>query len=137
MTDGEQEELSRNERHINTTLRSKNDTAKNYDDAQLQTTLNTAEYRDFQRLADDHFKNKAQAARKLITIGMHAFVEHDPRNQHQDSPDNVVTIRDYIPEGKENAVDVREELIKEIENDLLNIVNNDPEVKLEGWKVYR
>lgn len=137
MTDSKQEELSRNERHINTTLRSKDDTAKNYDEAQLQTTLNTAEYRDFQRLVDNNFKNEAQAARKLITIGMHAFIEHDPRNQHQESTDDAVAIRDYIPEGKENAIDVREELIEDIEDDLLTIVSDDSEVNLDGWKVYR
>jgi hypothetical protein len=137
MTDGEQEELPRTERHINTTLRSKDGAVKNYDDAQIQTTLNTAEYRDFRELADSYFKNEAQAARKLITLGMHAFVEHDPRTQNQESTDNAVTIRDYIPEGEKNAVDVREQLIKEIEDDLLDIVSNDPEVTLDGWKAYK
>lgn len=137
MSDGEQEELSRTERSINTTLRSKDGALKNYDDAKLQTTLNTAEYRDFQELADSYFKNEAQAARKLVTLGMHALVEHDPRTQNQESTDNAVTIRDYIPEGKKNAVDVREQLIKEIEDDLLDIVSNDPEVTLDGWKAYK
>jgi len=68
---------------------------------------------------------------------MHALVENDPRTQNQESTDNAVTIRDYIPEGKKNAVDVREQLIKEIEDDLLNIVSNDPEVTLDGWKAYK
>jgi hypothetical protein len=84
------------------------------------------------------FPSKAAFFRAALSAGI-ATMEHlDPHevDSNSQAPD-AVTIRDLIPDGKENAVDVRDELPEMIEDDLLDIVDNDPEIVRDGWLVYK
>ena len=90
------------------------------------------------------FTTKAEAARYFINIGMKSIVENDPRNtknnrssQDQKSSHSPETIRDFIPEGEDNAVDIRDELLDVIEDEILNICRRDPEINIDNWKVYK
>jgi hypothetical protein len=90
------------------------------------------------------FVSKAQAARYFINIGMKSIVENDPRNVENNRPsrsgqDNYSpeTIRDFIPEGKDNAVDIRDELLDRIEDEILNICREDPAINIDNWEAYR
>lgn len=90
------------------------------------------------------FVTKAQAARYFINIGMKSIVENDPRNAENNrssrpEQDNYFpeTIRDFIPEGKDNAVDIRDELLDRIEDEILNICREDPEINIDNWEAYR
>lgn len=90
------------------------------------------------------FTYKSQAARYFINIGMKSIVENDPRNakdnrssrteQDSYSPE---TIRDFIPEGRDNAIDIRDELIDKIEDEVLNICRNDPEIVIDNWEAHK
>jgi len=83
------------------------------------------------------FASRSEAARFFLNLGMRSFVANDPRNQSRSEEDDAVTIRELIPEGKENAISIRDELPKLIDDNILDIVDNDPEIKREGWEVYR
>jgi hypothetical protein len=89
------------------------------------------------------FSTKARAARYFINIGMRSIVENDPRiessRSSQAERDNYSpkTIRDFIPEGEENAVDIRDELLEKIEDEILNICREDPEINIDNWEVHK
>jgi len=86
------------------------------------------------------FNNLSEAVRYFITIGMHAFEETDPRNSSYDdvSEYNPLTIRDVIPEGRENALNMREkEVMDAIDEMLAKEISADPEIQQEGWEVWR
>ena len=106
----------------------------------VQPLVEEAQYEEFVEFADTYFHSKSAAARHLIALGMRSFVQNDPRNMPE-TPDqqdsSAVTIRELIPEGEENAVDIRDELLEKIDDQLLEIVNSDPEITLDGWEVYR
>lgn len=86
--------------------------------------------------------SRAAAIRTLVEIGRHTIAENDPRNlESQESADQSPTIRSYVPEGKNNAIPIREDseetLLDRIEHDLLDAVIDDPELEKDGWKVYK
>lgn len=90
-----------------------------------------------QAAKDLGFSSRAQAIRHWIEIGRKATIETDPR-QNQTNPDtDAKTIRELVPKGEENAVDMRDELIEIIEEQILDVVTNDDKIKKSGWKVYR
>jgi len=62
--------------------------------------------------------------------------EGKDHTQKSEGPE-AITIREMVPEGEDNAVDVRNELPQMIESDLLDIVDQDPEINRSSWEVYR
>jgi hypothetical protein len=119
---------------------------KNRDDG-LDNTIqfDIVNEEEFQEKMDFYdFASKAQAARYFINIGMKSIVENDPRNaENNRSPrpeqDNYSpeTIRDFIPEGEDDAVDIRDELLDKIEDEILNICREDPKIKIDNWEAYK
>jgi hypothetical protein len=105
-------------------------------------TLNKEEFH--KRMDTYNFSSKAQAARYFINIGMRSIVENDPRNAEnsrssQAERDNYSpkTIRDFVPEGEDNAVDIRDELVDRIEDEILNICREDPEINIDNWEAHK
>lgn len=92
---------------------------------------------------ETRFPSRAAAMRSLIFLGMREYALGDPRrsqNQQKENQNNnfsPVTIRELIPEGKDNAVSLKSELTNTIDKQLLEIVEEDPEINRDGWKVYR
>ena len=86
------------------------------------------------------FPSRSAFLRCMVQLGIEnltkEYVQEEEENQNVNSSD-AKTIREMIPEGEENAVDVRNELPEMIENDLLDIVDQDPEINRSGWEVYR
>lgn len=96
----------------------------------------------FERLKEEYnFTSKSEAARYFLNLGMMSMVETDPRHTGSggtDEPFNPVTIRELIPEGKDNSVDISGEFWDEILRDeMLDIVEEDPEIKRDGYEAYR
>jgi len=88
------------------------------------------------------FNSKAEAARHFLNIGMMSTIENDPRHRSSTSDKNGIddspTIRELIPEGEENAVDITNDFWEEIlRNKMLDIVESDPKIKRDGFEVYR
>jgi len=87
------------------------------------------------------FRSKSEAARAFLTLGMNVMLESDPRNHgssYTDSDDyEPTTIRELIPQGSENAVDARNELMDIIDGRLPEVIQNDPEITQDGWEVHR
>ena len=89
------------------------------------------------------FPNRSEAIRALVIMGIRSSILDDPRrreNQEEtSSPDEFtpVTIRELVPEGEENALSLRDEFTDIIDEKIIEIVENDPEIKRKGWEVYR
>jgi hypothetical protein len=81
--------------------------------------------------------SRSEALRWLIQIGRRSIVQNDPRNQEGTTDSEATTIRDLVPEGEDNAVDIRGELLDIIDEQLLEIIEDDPEIKRDGWEVYK
>jgi hypothetical protein len=88
----------------------------------------------------DGFPSRSAFLRCMVELGIQNLTKDYLQNEEgtQDvGRSDAKTIREMVPEGKENAVDVRNELPEMIENELLDIVDQDPEIKRSGWEVYR
>lgn len=108
---------------------------------QISPTVTQIEWERFEELRDQYgFTNDSQAARYFITIGMKSIVQNDPRSKSDQSDGNEVTgpmIRDFIPEGEENAIDLYKEVPQEIRENMIDIIQEDPEIKRNKNEVYR
>lgn len=90
------------------------------------------------------FKSRAHALRYFINIGMRSIAENDPRNTQSDSDIDVdvamdeTGIADVVPEGKQNALNIRqEEVVDAIEENLVEIIDEHPGIKRDGLNVYK
>ena len=97
----------------------------------------------FNKLKEQYgFAKDAQAARTFLKLGMMSIVDNDPRHSMPSEADDKgadpVTIRELIPEGEENAVDITDEFWAELLRErMLDIVEDDPEIHRKGFEVYR
>ena len=107
----------------------------------INPTVTQIEWERFEELRNQYgFTNDSQAARYFITIGMKSIVQNDPRSKSDRPDNNEVTgpmIRDFIPEGEENAIDLYEEVPQEIRENMIDIIQEDPEIKRNKNEVYR
>lgn len=90
------------------------------------------------------YPNRSAAIRSLVCLGMYAYTHNDPRNQTGSDENSggensfsPKTIREFIPEGKESAVSIQDELPSQIEKELLDVVEEDPKINRDGWEVYK
>ena len=93
-------------------------------------------------LAEDYgFPSRAAFLRCMIRIGMNSLIQNDPVKTNRDNKtqsDTAVTIRELIPEGEENAVDITNEFWDKIlRGQMLDIVENDPKIERNGYEVYK
>lgn len=90
------------------------------------------------RIEDLGFPSKAAGYRYFINLGMNAYAETDPRNVEAKETDGYtpLTLRDVLPEDKENALDLRDEVLERIEDELLQEAQNDPKIQIEGWNAW-
>lgn len=89
------------------------------------------------------FQDRSTAMRSMMLLGMREYTVGDPRKDQNraetesDDEFSPVTVRDLIPEGEENAVSLKDELPDIIDEKMLEIVEEDPEIRRNGWEVYR
>ena len=82
--------------------------------------------------------SRSEAIRLFIEVGRKQILQNNPKNTTSPvGTDEATTIREMIPEGKENAVDIRDELPEIIDDELIQIVEEDSEINRDGWEVYR
>jgi hypothetical protein len=96
----------------------------------------------FDELKDQYnFASDAAAARFFLNLGMRSTVDNDPRHMAASQTDeefSPTTIREKVPEGADNAVDMTGEFWEEIlREEMLGIVTEDPEIKRDGYDIYR
>lgn len=108
----------------------------------LHFVTSAAHKKEIKERADElGFSSMSEAARYFITLGMYSFAQTDPRNNVGDSSTgdhDPLTIREIIPEGRENALNTRdEEVLEEIDKHLAEELSKDPEIEQEGWEVWR
>jgi hypothetical protein len=88
-----------------------------------------------------NFNSDAEAARSFLFMGMRSVVDNDPRHSTPSQAGDgfsPVTIRQLVPEGPENAVDMTDEFWTQILRDeLVDIVGDDPEINRDGYEIYR
>jgi hypothetical protein len=88
-----------------------------------------------------NFASASAAARCFLKLGMMSAVDNDPRHMAASQTDeefSPATIREQVPEGADNAVDMTDEFWEEILRDeMLEIVTKDPEIKRDGYDIYR
>ncbi len=78
---------------------------------------------------------RSAAIRHWIEIGRRSTIVNDPRTD-PDRASESNPIKELIPKGEENSVDLRDELPKLIEDALIDIVDEDDEIKRDGFEVY-
>lgn len=86
------------------------------------------------------FTSRSAFLRCMLHLGINTVEHLEPTgiNQENKSDDEAVTIRELVPEGKENAVGMTAEFWDEIlEDRMIDIVESDPEITREGFKIYR
>lgn len=106
----------------------------------MDIKFNTLQWERFEKLKEKNgFSNEATAARYFLNLGMRAIIETDPRTNREaaKSKDSVPKVRDYVPEGKENAVDLKDELPEIIAENMLDIAEADDKINRDGFEVWR
>lgn len=104
-------------------------------DKNLQFTTSEHHKEKLAEAAEELGVPRSAAIRHWIEIGRRSTIVNDPRNNpHQEYESNP--IKELIPEGEENAVDIRDELPKLIEDALIDIVDEDDEIQRDGFEVY-
>lgn len=92
-------------------------------------------------LAEEYgFPTRSAFLRCMVRMGMNSLVENEPveANREYKTQRNSVTIRELVPKGEENAVDMTGEFWDEILRDqMLDIVEQDPEIKRNGYEIHR
>lgn len=86
-----------------------------------------------------NFTSRAAFLRCMVQLGMNSMVQNHPKNRRQvgNPGDEPVTIRELVPKGEENSVDVRDELPSIVEEKLLDIVDEDDQINRDGWSVWK
>lgn len=100
-------------------------------------TFTTAEHhkQELKEAAEELGLSRAAAIRHWIEIGRRSTIINDPRNDpERKSGSNPV--KELIPEGEENSVDLRDELPQLIEDALIDIVDEDDDIQRDGFEVY-
>ncbi len=108
----------------------------------LKTHLPEPDKETFDELKSQYnFTSASAAARYFLKLGMMSTVDNDPRHMAASQTDkefSPATIREQVPEGADNAVDMTDEFWEEILRDeMLDIVSEDPEIKQDGFNIYR
>jgi len=120
-------------------IKSNSDPDSQYTNRTLAVTEATLE--ELQEVMEEHgFDNRSEALRYFLTIGMNSFVETDPRNkraQNRDEGYTPLTIREILPDSKDDALDLREEeILDEVDKRLPEEIAEDPKIVQEGWEVW-
>ena len=104
--------------------------------------MSTATKKEIDRVADEYgFESQSQAYRYFLTIGAMAVPKLDPRNEDtipnsQDDDYHPLTLRDILPETPEEAKDIRDEVIEDFADEVLDEVINDPQINKDGWNAW-
>ena len=109
-------------------------------DKTAKVSFNKVEWDRFEQLKEEYgFKSNAGAIRYFLNIGMRSIVDTDPRNNTKtaDGQSTAPKIRDYVPEGRENAVDLKDELPEIIAAEMLDIVEADDQIKRDKFEVWK
>jgi len=101
----------------------------------LQFTTAEHHKQELKEAAEELGLARSAAIRHWIEIGRRSTIVNDPRNDPgQKSESNP--IKELIPKGKEDSVDIRDELPQLIEDALIDIVDEDDEIHRDGFEVY-
>ena len=108
----------------------------------IKTRLPEPDREMFDELKDQYnFSSDAEAGRFFLQLGMRSTVDNDPRHTAAPQTDedfSPVTIRELVPTGTDNAVDMTGEFWEEIlRSEMPEIVTEDPEIKRDGYDIYR
>lgn len=86
------------------------------------------------------FTHDSAAARCFLKLGMMSAVDNDPRHSttSQSSEEfSPVTIRQLIPEGAENAIEIDEFWNQVLRDKMMDIAIDDPEINRDGLRFYK
>lgn len=113
----------------------------NPDDPNSQVSFRTTRRDELDEVYEEYgFPSRSAFLRCMVELGIQNLTKdylQDKKGTQDTGESEAKTIREMVPEGEENAVDVRSKLPEMIENELLDIVDQDPEIKRTGWEVYR
>jgi hypothetical protein len=118
-------------------------------DYNVIVSLSEMDYEKLEELKEQYgLKNKSAAVRYFTNLGMRSAVENDPRHSttedtesQQEEPQESYrppTVRELIPEGEENSLDMSDELWDEkLRDEIMDVVSEDPQINRDGFEVYR
>ncbi|WP_262181331.1 hypothetical protein [Haloarcula laminariae] len=111
-------------------------------DDEIGTRLPEPDGEMFDKLKEKYnFPYDSEAARCFLKLGMMSAVDNDPRHvtaSETNEDFSPVTIRQLVPEGADNAVDMTDEFWEQILRDeMMDIVADDPAIHRDGFKIYK
>lgn len=115
--------------------------SKNALDHTLVTTITEKQRERYEEFVKEHeFSSRAEGLRYLLNLGLRSAIQNDPTASDQDEAakieESAATIRDFIPEGEENKIDMKDELPEIIKNEILDVVEEDPKINRDSFEVY-
>jgi hypothetical protein len=112
-------------------------------DAQISVGLTEATQNELEEAAERlGFDAKSPAYRYFLTMGMNAVFETDPRGsvsetKESDTQYDSLSIRDVLPDNKEEALNLKDdEIVEAISEELLDEITNDPKINKDGWNIW-
>jgi hypothetical protein len=107
----------------------------------IHITTSAALKEELEKEAEEHGISTSALIRKYIIAGRRLSQLYDPRErgleqENTSSKNQLNHIRQRVPEGEENAISL-DELGKQLQDDIIDIVEQDEEIKRDGWEIYR
>jgi hypothetical protein len=108
---------------------------------QIRVNVPEPDKNTFDELKEQYgFSSDSSAARCFLKLGMMSAVDNDPRHSttlQSGKGFSPVKIRQLIPEGAENAVEIDEFWEQILRDEMMDIAIDDPKIKRDGLKLYK
>lgn len=114
---------------------------KDADGNHIHTSTSGQLREELEKDAEERGVTLSAIVRKYIIAGRRLSQIYDPREQEEERKENssragLNPVRKRVPEGKENAISL-DELSTHLQNDVIDIVEEDDEIKRDGWEIYK
>lgn len=105
----------------------------------VHVKFTTANWEEYERLREEYnFTSDSAAARCFINLGMRSFVANHPTKETTNqTQEGGPQISDFVPDGEEDSIHMFDELPEVIRENVVDIVDEDPEISRDGNKVYK
>jgi|SRR6056297_2231586 len=114
---------------------------KDVDGNDIHTDTSTGLKEELEKDAEERGVSLSAIVRKYIIAGRRLSQIYDPREKEAEQKDDSSTdgqnpVRQRVPEGEENAISL-DEFGTRLENDVIDIVEEDDNIKRDGWEIYK
>jgi hypothetical protein len=114
---------------------------KDTEGTDIHITTSAVLKEELEKEAEEHGISTSALIRKYIIAGRRLSQLYDPRERGSRQKDSssetrLNHVRQRVPEGEENAISL-DKLGKQLQEDIIDIVEEDDEIKRDGWEIHR